>query len=173
MRQSSENPRSGSHKDNYNIDLSSPQSREKALGRFMLLRLSVMPRLSSVQSKPRLHKVAVTALFATLASTSSSSAFHSWATISTATTRGPFLSYRGGFFSSSATNQPLVPENPRGTVPTVSRTAMASSATETAEVLASATMTPAEKLESLRTRMKELNLDVYLVPSDDPHLSGT
>jgi hypothetical protein len=50
---------------------------------------------------------------------------------------------------------------------------MASSATETTEVLASATMTPAEKLESLRARMKELNLDVYLVPSDDPHLSGT
>ena len=30
----------------------------------------------------------------------------------------------------------------------------------------------AEKLEALRSRMKELNLDVYLVPSDDPHLSG-
>lgn len=30
-----------------------------------------------------------------------------------------------------------------------------------------------EKLDALRSRMKELDLDVYLVPSDDPHLSGT
>lgn len=34
------------------------------------------------------------------------------------------------------------------------------------------TMTPAAKLDALRSKMKELNLDVYLVPSDDPHLSG-
>jgi hypothetical protein len=33
-------------------------------------------------------------------------------------------------------------------------------------------MTPAAKLEALRARMKDLDLDVYLVPSDDPHLSG-
>jgi len=33
-------------------------------------------------------------------------------------------------------------------------------------------MTSAEKLERLRARMMELDLDVYLVPSDDPHLSG-
>lgn len=33
-------------------------------------------------------------------------------------------------------------------------------------------MTPASKLDILRSKMKELNLDVYLVPSDDPHLSG-
>lgn len=35
------------------------------------------------------------------------------------------------------------------------------------------TMTPAEKLQALRKKMKELNLDVYVVPTDDPHLSGT
>ena len=35
------------------------------------------------------------------------------------------------------------------------------------------TMKASEKLDALRNRMKELNLDVYLVPSDDPHLSGT
>jgi hypothetical protein len=33
-------------------------------------------------------------------------------------------------------------------------------------------MTPAEKLQALRFKMKELDIDVYLVPSDDPHLSG-
>lgn len=35
------------------------------------------------------------------------------------------------------------------------------------------TMTPTEKLQALRAQMKELGIDVYLVPSDDPHLSGT
>jgi hypothetical protein len=34
------------------------------------------------------------------------------------------------------------------------------------------TMMATEKLQALRARMKELDLDVYLVPSDDPHLSG-
>lgn len=35
-----------------------------------------------------------------------------------------------------------------------------------------ATMTSAERIAALRARMKELDVDVYLVPSDDPHLSG-
>ena len=34
------------------------------------------------------------------------------------------------------------------------------------------TKTPAVKLEELRARMKELSLDCYIIPSDDPHLSG-
>jgi hypothetical protein len=33
-------------------------------------------------------------------------------------------------------------------------------------------MTPAEKLAALREHMKENNLDVWIVPTDDPHLSG-
>ena len=33
-------------------------------------------------------------------------------------------------------------------------------------------MTPASKLDALRSKMKDLDLDVYIVPSDDPHLSG-
>ena len=32
--------------------------------------------------------------------------------------------------------------------------------------------TPASKLEALRSKMKELDLDCYIIPSDDPHLSG-
>lgn len=35
----------------------------------------------------------------------------------------------------------------------------------------STTMTAADKLNLLRSKMKELNLDVYLIPTDDPHLS--
>lgn len=42
---------------------------------------------------------------------------------------------------------------------------------ESGEIMS--TLTPAEKLDALRERMKELDLDVYLVPTDDPHLSGT
>ena len=42
-------------------------------------------------------------------------------------------------------------------------------ATDTADTV---TMTPASKLEALRAKMKELDLDIYLIPSDDPHLSG-
>lgn len=34
-------------------------------------------------------------------------------------------------------------------------------------------MSSEEKLATLRKRMQELNLDVYLVPTDDPHLSGS
>ena len=34
------------------------------------------------------------------------------------------------------------------------------------------TKTPAVKLEELRAKMKELSLDCYIIPSDDPHLSG-
>ena len=32
--------------------------------------------------------------------------------------------------------------------------------------------TPASKLVALRARMKELSLDCYIIPTDDPHLSG-
>lgn len=34
-------------------------------------------------------------------------------------------------------------------------------------------MDAATKLKELRQRMKDLDLNVYLVPTDDPHLSGT
>mmetsp|Transcript_25848 Transcript_25848/g.48949 ORF Transcript_25848/g.48949 Transcript_25848/m.48949 type:complete len:744 (-) Transcript_25848:18-2249(-) len=40
-----------------------------------------------------------------------------------------------------------------------------------ADTTTKSTMTPTEKLQALRARMKDLDLDVYLVPSDDPHLS--
>lgn len=52
---------------------------------------------------------------------------------------------------------------PRGGV------SLAASATTTTTL---ATMTAPERLASLRSRMEELGLDVYLVPTDDPHLSG-
>jgi hypothetical protein len=40
------------------------------------------------------------------------------------------------------------------------------------EELCFTSMTPTARLDALRKRMKDLDLDVYLVPSDDPHLSG-
>jgi hypothetical protein len=39
------------------------------------------------------------------------------------------------------------------------------------EAVAPLEATTGEKLEALRSKMKELDLDVYIVPSDDPHLS--
>jgi hypothetical protein len=49
-----------------------------------------------------------------------------------------------------------------------STTSMSSTSDETTKN----EMTPSSKLEALRSKMKELDLDVYIVPSDDPHLSG-
>jgi hypothetical protein len=51
-------------------------------------------------------------------------------------------------------------------------TSVTMTATTTADTASTTTMTPGSKLEALRQKMKELNLDVYLIPSDDPHLSG-
>jgi hypothetical protein len=47
------------------------------------------------------------------------------------------------------------------------------STTAQAPVKTGSLMTAGDKLDALRSRMKELDLDVYLVPPDDPHLSGT
>lgn len=56
------------------------------------------------------------------------------------------------------------------------RTAMSSEGTtetnQEKETMVSSSRTAASKLESLRAKMKELSLDCYLVPTDDPHLSG-
>ena len=43
--------------------------------------------------------------------------------------------------------------------------------TTTTEAVVSKEATAGEKLEALRAKMEELNLDAYIVPSDDPHLS--
>ena len=40
------------------------------------------------------------------------------------------------------------------------------------DVMTQTAMTPASKLEALRSKMKELSLDCYIIPTDDPHLSG-
>jgi hypothetical protein len=145
---------------------------------------SVMPRLSNTSisilattPKPRLRQVAVTVLFATLASSSSSSAFStSWASTSTGTTPASSNTFclvsRGGALYPSTTHLPLK-ERRTASFSSSSTTSLSSTTIETAEETASTSMTPASKLEALRAKMKELDLDVYLVPSDDPHLSGT
>lgn len=43
--------------------------------------------------------------------------------------------------------------------------------TMTADADADSTTAQEPKLSALRQEMEQLNLDVYLVPSDDPHLS--
>jgi hypothetical protein len=54
-----------------------------------------------------------------------------------------------------------------------SSSVLSMSTTAEAPVKTGSNMSAGEKLDALRSRMKELDLDVYLVPSDDPHLSGT
>jgi len=100
--------------------------------------------------------------FASVASPSStlrttSKSYHS----SLALTRGG-----GSFLTTPKKNQNHHGLFSTTTTPTTEESS--SSSTDTTKC----TMTPSEKLRALRTRMKELDLDVYLVPSDDPHLSG-
>ena len=80
-----------------------------------------------------------------------------------------FLSYRGGDASSN-----------RGitTTKTILRSAstitdLEKSQTKEKEQFNMSTLSPEEKLTALRQKMKELHLDVYMIPTDDPHLSGT
>jgi len=146
-----------------------------------LLLSSVMPRLSTAittQPKPRLRQVAVTALFATLASSSSSSAFSNcWSsgagnsnTRPTCATFGLLSSVSRGGSQTFLERRSMTSLDRKSKMSsTVSDTA----AEEATSQAAATSMTPAAKLEALRAKMKELNLDAYLVPSDDPHLSGT
>ena len=63
-----------------------------------------------------------------------------------------------------------------GSVPKKSCRGLFSTTEKSSSTAADTTTTAATemagKLESLRARMKELGMDVYLIPSDDPHLSG-
>jgi hypothetical protein len=128
-----------------------------------------MPRLLAKQHY-RLRQVAATALFA-LASSPSAASFSSCAINPSTTSSLINLSnsnnnywgiVRGGTTTSAKRSE--------SSVLTMSTTAVESDTTTTAATTDS--MTPASKLEALRSKMKELNLDVYLIPSDDPHLSG-
>jgi hypothetical protein len=102
-------------------------------------------------------------LFALVASNSPSSAvsFSSSQLISSSKTSNPLGIARGG----NLAQQPALSSTSR---------LLATSITESVETVSTINtdMTPAAKLDALRTKMRELNLDVYLIPSDDPHLSG-
>jgi hypothetical protein len=117
--------------------------------------LSVMPRLAK-QQKYRLRQIATTALFA-LVSSPSAASFSSSHGIITSSTSSWGIASRGGSLAPSRFMTTT-------TTTTTESSELASTATDT--------MTPAAKLEALRAKMKELNLDVFIVPSDDPHLSG-
>jgi len=128
-----------------------------------------MPRLVSASSThPRLRQVAISALFATLASSSASAFSNSLVFTNKAfvlsTNRG------GGGSISHHTGKQQLPT----TTATATRVLKMSSTTDapTDSETSITTMTPLAKLEALRSVMKEYDLDVYLVPSDDPHLSG-
>ena len=86
------------------------------------------------------------------------------------------LSRGGDLLESKPSSASLLPSAKIGQY--VRRTmALSSTSTDVSDKAAAALsstadMTPASKLEALRAKMKELNLDVYIIPSDDPHLSG-
>lgn len=130
----------------------------KALKRSSIRQASSL--LATVPQRPRGRYIPTTGLTFSVSSS---------ATPSTVTPS--FCRVRGGAASSSSTSST-----------TVLHQLFSSSTTTTTEeeakniimakIPTASSMTPAAKLEALRARMKELNLDVYLVPSDDPHLSG-
>lgn len=72
---------------------------------------------------------------------------------------GSIKTLRGGSVSSTFRTSPL---NNR----------LYSSSTSASETATLVTMTSLEKVQALRKLMEQFKLDVYLVPSDDPHLSG-
>jgi hypothetical protein len=128
--------------------------------------LFTMSRVAS-RRHPRLRHAAATALFALVSSPSSafvastSSFVLRQNSVSTSSFDGQnsnvAFRFRGGS---------------QNTISTTTTTSVTMTATTTEDTASSTTMTPASKLEALRQKMKELNLDVYLIPSDDPHLSG-
>jgi Xaa-Pro aminopeptidase len=133
---------------------------------------SVMPRLSLKTSSSsasflpsRLRQA--TALFA-LASTTTSTPFaSSFSVLATSSFSPQHTSIFG------VLHRPSYPSSTSSTIPLSSTTTEKGETEITTVAMATdAEMTSASKLDSLRSEMKKLDLDVYIVPSDDPHLSG-
>jgi hypothetical protein len=124
--------------------------------------LSIMPRTAG--RRPILSQAA-TALFALASTTPPSAAFvHSAWSPSTS-------SFARGLSTKQSGNTIGVPATGISASSTIGTSLEAASVVDVEETLMG-TMSPSEKLIALRKEMKEKGLDVYLVPSDDPHLSG-
>jgi hypothetical protein len=119
------------------------------------------------------RRYASTALLALTASVQSYSAVFVPLTTVTSSNRGFLDIPRGGSTTKDPTAQAVQQRSFRTTSTSLSQSAtVESTSSSTDNIIMSSTMTPAAKLEALRSKMKELDLDVYLVPSGDPHLSG-
>jgi hypothetical protein len=157
-------------------------------GRVTVGRRFSYPKQSSVTMK-LFHSMgaaaAATAMLALATTTTTTTiGVHSFATTSSRASGALFPRHTSSTFSSQKTSSVLVrggstaaaAENTKA--PSLVQRSMTatSDALSTASSSTTATtmdsMTPAAKLEALRNKMKELNLDVYIIPSDDPHLSG-
>eukprot|EP00934_Nitzschia_sp_Nitz4_P001453 Nitzschia sp. Nitz4//scaffold31_size150131//132990//135339//NITZ4_002853-RA/size150131-augustus-gene-0.9-mRNA-1//1//CDS//3329547734//1453//frame0 len=126
-------------------------------------------RVATKISRSNLRQVAVSALFASLA-TSHSFVFS--CPISGSFHRGfALLSGVSGTSLPRSSTQHRFPVGPFLT-DRITRT-MATNAGDdsSSNPTSQSSKSSKDTLEALRARMKELNLDVYLVPSDDPHLS--
>ncbi|KAG7364446.1 peptidase M24 family protein [Nitzschia inconspicua] len=124
-------------------------------------RIAVKTRFSSSFLPIRLRQAAT--LFA-LASTSTTAPFASSFNVLAATS-----------FSQQHTSVFGVLRRTSSSLSKGSTMSLSSTTTEEEETMESKVaddlMTPASKLDALRAKMKEIDLDVYIVPSDDPHLS--
>lgn len=85
----------------------------------------------------------------------------------TSTCASPAFDLRGGSLASSGRN--LEQSRSKSSLQSAVTEPSTSEANKQDEM---STMKPSAKLEALRKSMKELDLDVYIQPSDDPHLSG-
>jgi hypothetical protein len=96
-----------------------------------------------------------------------------WVTASLAASSSSFAFGFGGspvLTSFFAHRPPIVLSKLRCGGSTATVTEQTTTTTTSADAL---TMSAQSKVDALRGRMKDLGLDVYLVPTDDPHLSGS
>lgn len=84
-----------------------------------------------------------------------------------------FSSAHPGHFPFTFLRSAVTPGSLQNKFGFLARTSFAKKMSTTADETMTADAATAQepKLSALRTKMEELNLDVYLVPSDDPHLS--
>jgi hypothetical protein len=145
-----------------------------ALYSYLVAYCRISMRSCRKQSSPLLgSRRFATALLALTSSSSSLSA--SFSSAFTPNTRA-FLPSQASLQLQSQ-SQPLLNSNYNSNWQQLQRGSLSMSTTAEAPAKttsdSSSNMSTGDKLDALRRRMKELGLDVYLVPPDDPDLSGT
>jgi hypothetical protein len=138
-----------------------------------IIRRSTITMVHVVQRQRSIHQPATTTALA---------AFYwaaavTWAASSSSSSSFVVFGFNGGCGSPASFQRPSARANIiskihrcGGTSATISTTVEQTTAST---LPAASGMAAQSKVDALRGRMKELGLDVYLIPTDDPHLSGT